>query len=246
MTAAPPAARRRDRDDHRLDQLGDAGAGGGGHQGLQRKRSLQAPLRVHHEDIVELADLLRLSPDLLDGLAGVEVCVHGDQLGGHQPTGGLLVVAEKVANVSGVQAGQRRQNAQLVLRIELADDVGGVVVGKLGDEGGDLLRLEQGERLLGVLVPLHLGERLGGEGGLGHERHQHRASLVLLELLEKVREIAGVEREKEGVQLGVLTRGDELANPRQQVRQSGFEHASGDGWGELRRDQRLAARIRSR
>ncbi len=102
------------------------------------------------------------------------------------------------------------QHLPLFLQRQLADDVRGVVVGELGDQLGDPCRVGQ-QQVLRAGKLLQLGQRLGGD--LVGEHPEHRRALLLLERLDQVSQIAGMEAFQVGAQPFRLALGEQLANP---------------------------------
>jgi hypothetical protein len=86
---------REERHGERLRDLRDRGGGIGQDQLVQGHRAEEDTSAIHDEDGVEILDFPPPKTDLADGFGGGEVTSHRDELRGHPPAGGLLVIAEQ-------------------------------------------------------------------------------------------------------------------------------------------------------
>ncbi len=107
------------------------------------------------------------------------------------------------------------QHPGLVLRLELADQVRCVVVGQLRDELGDALGLQPGQERAGLLHVLHLGQRVRGRPG--REEGQQPHPVPLLQVLEEVRQVAGVQRDPVFAEALVIPGGEQMGCCRQHL-----------------------------
>ena len=98
-----------------------------------------------------------------DGLPRGDSAQHRDQCRGHDAAGGLLVVLEKVQDLSGLVGRKLRQDAVLILRLQLSDEVSRIVVGELVEELRALCGLQSNQELHPGIPLLHLGQGLGCE-----------------------------------------------------------------------------------
>ena len=173
---------------------------------LERQDAHQFPVRVDHEHLVEVLDLLRLPPDRLQRLLDGRGVPHGDHVARHEATGGLRVVAEEALDIGAVL--HLREDPLLRFRGEIAEHVRRVVVLQLPDDLRGPLGTQRRERLLGVGPLRHFRQRLAGK--LGRERLHHRDALVLVEGGEHVREIGRLEVVRLADEVGELAAADEL------------------------------------
>ena len=106
-------------------------------------RSVRSP--IDDEDRVEVFNPLSLDADLLDRLSRGEPRFYFDQLGRHEPTGGILVVLEKALELARLVHGQGCEDFALLLGCELADEIDRVVVGQFMEQLRALFGGERGQ-----------------------------------------------------------------------------------------------------
>ena len=140
---------------------------------------------IHHEHGVKVFDLPSLAPHLLDRVTRRGSADHRDEVGGHQTSRRLLVVAQQALEVDGFLGRECVQDCLGFCGLQLADEIDRVVVGHLVDQLGPLLRLEGGEQRPAMLALFHLGEGVRGE--LRRQcSHQRDTELVTIDGLEQI------------------------------------------------------------
>ena len=113
--------------------------------------------------------MLHVGQHVADGHGVVE----GEELGEHEPAGGILVVAGQAADLVGDLGGQGAQDGHGLRVVDGADEVGPVVAGEFLEDVGGLGVVYRAKGLDG-LGGLDGGQRLDDLGGrlCGEQREQ--------------------------------------------------------------------------
>lgn len=146
---------------------------------LQRQRAAQAVVVVDNVDIIDFVHVFGLQAHLLDTLGHRPVFVDHNHLGAHQAAGGVLVIFQQVYDVAGLlNVVDVRYDFVALFFVELLYQVNGVVGVEVVNLLGDFL----GRHVLDKFQTLVLVEF-----------HQHVGGGVLVEQLEEVFRLLGVE-----------------------------------------------------
>ena len=157
--------------------------------------------RVEHVDRIHgLARAFDLA-DVLQGLGHGPGGGHGDELGGHQRTGGVRRVAQQLLDGLPDFVAQQRNQPRAFFFIQLVDDIGGTVVGHQPQQRGGARRRQCGNQFatavqLRRLEHLHCarqrqrGQRLGGALQFERVEEFHRVGGVVVR--QRCRQCCGI------------------------------------------------------
>ncbi len=192
--------------DRLLDHhLPDLGLGAGHDQVAQRQHADQPPVVVGHVDVVDGLGVGLELAEHVDRLGRGEVGRHRHELGGHDPAGRVLGIAEQLLDLGllvGLHQGEDLVAGGLG---QVGHQVGRVVGRHLLEDVGGPAGLEVLEHLdLGL--GLHLLDRVGH--GVVIERGQHTGPVARGELVDDRGEVGRMELGQAGVGHPQLDRGD--------------------------------------
>ena len=119
----------------RLDQDGSLGA----EQDVERHRADDVMGRIDHEQLGEAVGQVVLLAHVVDGLADGPEGRHGDELGLHQPAGGVLRIFQATPEGNALFAGQLGQDLRLLGDLHVLQQIDRVVRFQFADRLDDLL-----------------------------------------------------------------------------------------------------------
>ncbi|GIW19984.1 MAG: hypothetical protein KatS3mg065_0280 [Chloroflexota bacterium] len=194
-----------DRDRIADHDLADRGVGLGDDEVAEGEDADEVPLVVGDVDVVDRLGVRLELPESVDGLSRGQVVGDGDELGRHDPAGGVLRVAEELPDLVGLVALHEGEDLGPGLIRQVGDEVGGVIGAHLFEDVGGALGREVLEDLdlgLGRHLLDGLGRDLVVEGG-------HDPGPVLRgELVDDRRQVGRVQLAEAGMGHPELDRGD--------------------------------------
>ena len=159
----------------------------GNDQGAQREHAGERTGGVGGVDVIHALEILVELAQAIDGIGDGRCCRQGHELGRHDTTGGVLLVAQQVADGALLLDAHEAQELLGLLVIELVDEGGGVVGVHQGQHRGRVAIGQALEHLGHELVVIELGDGLGGLRRV--ELGEDLAAQARVELLDDVGDV---------------------------------------------------------
>ena len=166
---------------------------------------------VHHVDVIDFVQVLRLPAHFAQAGEHRPVLVHHHQLLCHQTAGGIVVIVQKVHDVARLlQVLHVRQHLVLLLVGHAGHQVGGVVRVHVVDEPPDDLRGEGFDEMHAFLL---VDFRQHVARLLVVEQEEHELCPFVVQLLQNLGDVRRVEFGNESRHLRAVFRIDQLRQP---------------------------------